>query len=56
VINLDNRTLDNSAFQLLVTRLTHIPSMLSFSENSQGKLLRKKLYGGSGTSKSAKNR
>jgi hypothetical protein len=47
VINLDNRNLHYSTFQLPVNRLPHIPSKLRFGKNRQGKLLRTKLYGGS---------
>ena len=56
VINLDNRNLQYSAFQFPVNRLPNIPSTLSFGENGQGKQLRTKLYGGSGTTSSAKTR
>ena len=56
VINLDNRNLQYSAFQFPVNRLPNIPSTLSFEEDGQGKVLRTKLYGGSGTTSSAKAR
>jgi len=53
VINVDNRNLDYTAFKLSVNWLSHIPSTLRLGEKSQGKLLRTKLYGGSGTTSSA---
>jgi hypothetical protein len=53
VINLDNKNLDYSTVQLPVNRHPHIHSTLLFGENSQGKLLGTKLYGGSGTTNSA---
>ena len=56
VINLDNRNLEYSAFQLPENKIPRIPSTLSFGGNVQGKLLRTKLYGGSGTTSSAKTR